>query len=105
MIIPQAFPYYFPGQQPPPGPEIDATRNVEYPDIISWCHYLDAHNGRNRDGVQFVPYGEILKDKGFFRLSLLNEDYFSVQDLAGWLGLGDRIGIALLIMQHAKNRY
>ena len=102
MAIPQGAPYYYSGQQQQPGPEVDTTRNVEYPNITSWCQYLDAHDGRNRDGVRFAPYGEILKNKGFFRLSQLNKDYFSVQDLAGWLGVGDRIGIALLIMQHAE---
>ena len=82
-------------------PEID-NRYVEFPDIISWCKYLDSHTGRNRDGIQFTPFGEILKDKGFVRLSLIDNQLFSPQDLAGWLDLGARVGTAIQIMQYAK---
>jgi hypothetical protein len=93
--------YYYPPQPAPIMPEID-SRHVEFPDIISWCKYLDSHTGRNRDGIQFTPFGEILKDKGFVRLSLIDNQLFSPQDLAGWLDLGTRVGTAIQIMQYAK---
>ena len=100
MMMP---PYYLPPQQPALAmPELETQRNIEYPLIASCLRYLDSHDGRNNDGVKFSDYGQILKAKGFVRLSQLNREYFSVQELASWLNLGDRVGTALLIMQHAK---
>lgn len=100
MIIP-----YFQGQQPQqpqPAPGVDVAHDFQFPDIVTWCRYLDAHANRNQDGIKFVPYGQILKNQGFTRLSVLDKDYFSVRDLAEWLGVGNKIGIALQIMQYAK---
>jgi hypothetical protein len=72
----------------------------DYPDVITWCQYLDSHKGRNQDGVAFAPFGALLKHKGFIRITQLTSDFVSLKDLQGWLGI--EVGIAILIMQYAK---
>jgi len=52
----------------------------DYPDIITWCQYLDSHDERNQDGIIFEPFGTILKQKGFFHII----QYNSFQALSKW---------------------
>jgi hypothetical protein len=84
-----------PAQQAPA-----AAAPVIYPDIIHWFHYLDKHNDQNKDGLVFVPYGPILKAKGFLWIMQLTLNFFMLKDLADWLGI--QVGTAILIMQYAK---
>jgi hypothetical protein len=74
--------------------------NLKYPDLVYWFTSLDTNEERNKDGIVFKPYGPILKDKGFLRLSQLTLDFFTLRDLQGWLGIS--AGSAVLIMQYAK---
>ena len=96
-------PYYVPAPlAPAPVAREIENRNIEYPDIVTWCRYLDSHAGRNRDGIQFAPFGEKLKAKGFLRLHTIDRDLFSATDLASWLDLGDQVGTAITLMHYAK---
>jgi hypothetical protein len=72
----------------------------DYPDIITWCQYLDSHKGRNQDGIIFAQFGALLKNKGFVRITQLTLDFVGLKDLQGWLGI--EVGTAILIMQYAK---
>jgi hypothetical protein len=55
---------------------------------------------RNKDDIVFAPYGDVLKKKGFIRITQLTLDFFSLKDLQEWLGI--EVGTAILIMQYAK---
>ena len=57
------------------------------PLISNWLVHLDQHPERNQDGVVFVPFGSILKEKGFVRLSQLASKNVSISDLEVWLGV------------------
>jgi len=72
----------------------------DYPDIITWCQYLDNHKGRNQDGIVFAPFGALLKNKGFIRITQLTSDFVGLKDLQEWLDI--EVGTAILIMQYAK---
>ena len=48
----------------------------------------------------FAPYGVKLKAKGFLRISQLTLEFIQLKDLQEWLGI--EVGIAILIMQYAK---
>jgi hypothetical protein len=72
----------------------------DYPDIVTWCQYLDSHNGRNQDGIVFAPFGASLKKKGFVRITQLTSDFVCLKDLQEWLDI--EVGTAILIMQYAK---
>ena len=61
---------------------------------------LDTNEERNKDGIVFAPYGATLKEKGFFCLSQLTLDIFTLKDLQEWLGIS--AGSAMLVMQYAK---
>lgn len=87
----------------PPTPHMMPSNEKDphdYPDIVTWCQYLDSHKGRNQDGVVFAPFGALLKNKGFVRLTQLTSDFVGLKDLQGWLGI--EVGTAILIMQYAK---
>jgi hypothetical protein len=73
---------------------------IKYPDLIYWFSSLDKNEERNKDGIVFTPYGTILRNKGFLRLSQLTLDVFTLKDLQEWLGIS--AGSAVLIMQYAK---
>lgn len=88
-----------PTLNPAPVPNSMATA-VIIPDIVAWFAYLDRHEQRNKDGIVFAPYGVTLKEKGFLRLSQLTLDFIQLKDLQEWLGI--EVGIAILIMQYAK---
>ena len=70
----------------------------EIPDIISWFKSLDHHDQRNKDGITFTPFGTILKDQGFTRLSQLIPPVVQPSHLEEWLGV--KTGIAFTIMQY-----
>lgn len=72
----------------------------DYPDIITWCQYLDSHKGRNQDGIIFTPFGAVLKNKGFVCITQLTSDFVTLRDLQEWLGI--EVGTAILIMQYSK---
>jgi hypothetical protein len=42
----------------------------------------------------------VLKDKGFLQITQLMLDFVTLQDLQAWLDI--EVGIAILIMQYAK---
>jgi hypothetical protein len=69
----------------------------EIPDLISWFKFLDHHEQRNKDGITFTPFGNILKDRGFTRLSQLIPPV-QPSHLEEWLGI--KTGIAFTIMQY-----
>jgi hypothetical protein len=71
-----------------------------YPDITTWCQYLDSNDKRNQDGIVFAPFGALLKDQGFFRITQLTSEYVTVSNLEGWLGI--KAGYAVLIKEYAK---
>ena len=71
-----------------------------YPDLTTWCEYLDLHADRNQDSIVFVPLGAMLKQKGFVRITQLTSVYVDVSSLQNWLGI--EVGTAILIMQYAK---
>ena len=99
---------YFGAQQLPttntvPEPSNLATSNMTpiiIPDILAWFSYLDWHEEHNKDGIIFMPYGVTLKAKGFLHISQLTLDFIQPKDLQEWLGI--EVGIAILIMQYAK---
>jgi hypothetical protein len=72
----------------------------DYPDIMTWCQYLDSHNGRNQDGIIFESFGALLKKKGFVRITQLTSGFVDLRNLQEWLGV--EFGTAILIMQYAK---
>jgi hypothetical protein len=74
---------------------------VDYPEVTRWFRFLDEHDHRNKDGIIFAPYGAILKGKGFLRITQLTLDFVALKDLQEWLGV--EVGIAILIMQYAKD--
>jgi hypothetical protein len=69
-------------------------------ETIKWFEMLDSHGGCNADGIIFAPFGPILREKDFFRISQLTSDFVTIQDLQDWLGI--RAGTAGLILQYAK---
>ena len=73
---------------------------VIIPDIVAWFAYLDKHEERNKDGIMFSPYGDILKEKGFLCISQLTLEFIHLKDLQDWLGI--EVSTAILIMQYAK---
>jgi hypothetical protein len=74
--------------------------SVEFPDVVRWFQYLDEHEQRSKDGIQFSPYGIVLRDKGFLRVNQLTLDFLKLTDLQEWLGMN--VGTAVMIMQYAK---
>jgi hypothetical protein len=72
----------------------------DYPDIVTWCQYLDSHKERNRDGIMFEPFGNLLKKRGFIRVTQLTSGFVDRKDLQEWLEI--EVGTAILIMQYAK---
>jgi hypothetical protein len=77
----------------------DATP-ITIPDVVAWFRYLDQHEERNKDGIVFAPYRVALKAKGFLHISQLTLEFIQLKDLQEWLGI--EVGIAILIMQYAK---
>ena len=73
---------------------------VTMPDVVAWFTYLDWHEECNKDGIVFAPYGVRLKAKGFLCISQLTLDFIQLRDLQDWLGI--EVGMAILIMQYAK---
>lgn len=108
----QAMPHgAFQSQYPPvpmPNPQVPITQApapprmpVEYPDVTRWFRFLDEHEERNKDGILFAPYGPVLKEKGFRRITQLTGDFIRLENLQEWLGVN--VGTAILIMQYAKH--
>jgi hypothetical protein len=89
-----------PTTQTTPSNESNEKSPQDYPDIITWCQYLDSHIGRNQDGIVFEPFGTSLKKKGFVRITQLTSGFVDLKDLQGWLEI--EVGTAILIMQYAK---
>lgn len=84
-----------------PTPAANPTyATAEFPDVIAWFQFLDTHPSRNQDDIHFSPYGEILRNKGFRRITQLTSDFISLGDLQEWLEIN--VGTAILIMQYAK---
>jgi len=75
-------------------------RTANDPDIVKWFSYLDRHEDRNKDGITFAPFGPILKQKQFFRLSQLMSSHIKLEALESWLGI--EVGAAILILEYAK---
>ena len=73
---------------------------IKYPDLIYWFSSLNTNEEHNKDGIEFTPYGAVLKEKGFLHLSQLTLDVFTLKDLQEWLGIS--AGSAVLVMQYAK---
>ena len=48
---------------PSTSPSIRAADDL---DIVKWCLFLDCHEERNKDGITYLTFGPILKQKGFF---------------------------------------
>jgi hypothetical protein len=99
--------YQFPQFSPPANAAAPMTNQVakapdtvEYPDVVHWFRFLDGHEVRRKDGIEFSPYGVLLKSKGFLRITQLTLDFFTLKDLQEWLSI--EIGTAVLIMQYAK---
>lgn len=92
--------YPVPGLVPSTQPINFRSTSIEYPEVTRWFRFLDAHEERNKDGIHFAPYGEVLKHKGFLRITQLTLDFIKLQDLQAWLDI--EVGIAILIMQYAK---
>jgi hypothetical protein len=91
--------YYHPSAPAPIVAPVKKFPN-EYPDIVSWCQYLDAHHDQNQDDIIFSPYSALLEKKGFIHIMQLTLESFSLRDLQEWLGI--EVGTAILIMQYAK---
>jgi hypothetical protein len=92
----------FLGPQYPPIPQAtNSCRQVEYPEVTRWFRFLDEHEERRKDGISFAPFGDMLKNKGFVRITQLTLDFITLKDLQDWLGI--EVGTAILIMQYAKD--
>jgi hypothetical protein len=94
------FPTGFPGPNPAPAPQLAPLANVEYPDVVSWFHYVDQHPSRNKDNIRFSPHGPILKNKGFLWLLQLTMDLVTLKDIQELLGI--EVGMAALIKLYAR---
>ena len=77
----------------------DATL-VIIPDVVALFAYLDQHEEHSKDGIVFALYGVRLKAKGFLCISQLTLDFIQLKYLQDWLEI--EVGIAILIMQYAK---
>ena len=77
-----------------------SIRAADDPDIVKWCSFLDCHEERNKDGITYLTFGPILKQKGFFRLSQLMSSWVRPEALQSWLGI--EIGVAILILEYAR---
>ncbi|KAI6040191.1 hypothetical protein EDC04DRAFT_2894411 [Pisolithus marmoratus] len=73
---------------------------AEIPDIVGWFSSLDQDEQRSKDGILFQPFGDILREKGFLRISQLSPDFVKIPDLQDWLGI--EVGTAILIMQYVQ---
>jgi len=69
--------------------------------VTRWFHFLDEHEERRKDGIGFAAFGDVLKNKGFLRITQLTLDFITLKDLQDWLGI--EVGTAILIMQYAKD--
>lgn len=105
--MPPPVPYFMPYPQPGAPPSHPSSTSPvankspqDYPDIVTWCQYLDSHKDRNQDGVVFEPFGTILKQKGFIRITQLISSFINLADLQNWLGI--EIGTVILLMDYAK---
>ena len=77
-----------------------ARRPSEYPDVVTWSHYLANHPDRKDDGIDFKLIGDLLKLKGFIWITQFTSDLFGWKDLQECLGV--ETSTALLILQYAK---
>jgi hypothetical protein len=55
--------------------------SIVYPEIERWFQYLDGNALHNKDGIQFAPYGTVLKSKGFCCINQLTPKFVSLADL------------------------
>jgi len=49
--------------------------------------FLDEHEERRKDGIGFAAFGDMLKNKGFLRITQLTLDFITLKDLQDWLGI------------------
>ncbi|KAF8446175.1 hypothetical protein L210DRAFT_841045 [Boletus edulis BED1] len=87
------------GATPSPSP-VSSLPASSIPDVIRWFLYLDEHEERNKDGITFAPFGPILEDNGFLRISQLTSPFFQASDLAKLLSV--KLGTAILILQYVQ---
>ncbi|KAI6024530.1 hypothetical protein EDC04DRAFT_2900039 [Pisolithus marmoratus] len=73
---------------------------AEIPDIISWFSSLDQDEQHSKDGILFQPFGDVLQEKGFLRISQLSPDFVKIPALQDWLGI--EVGTTILIMQYVQ---
>ncbi|KAG9310732.1 hypothetical protein JVU11DRAFT_9336 [Chiua virens] len=77
------------------------TTLIDYdPDLVSWLVYLDQHPARNRHGIKFAPFGEVMRAKGFVQLSQLLCKYIQLSDLQSMFNI--EVGTAILILLYAE---
>lgn len=92
--------------QPPPfapapsGPMVTAVAPVQAPAIKPWLEFIEHHALRNPDNIPFTLYGNQLLNQGIRRISQLQQEYITRQDLQTWLGVD--VGTAILLFQYAK---
>ena len=74
--------------------------NPELLGITKWLQALDADEKRHLDGVCFSDFGDLLNERGFFKITQLSPKFVKLKHLAQWLGTKE--GIAVLIFQYAE---
>ena len=85
----------------PSSSSVSSLKPSEIPEVIAWFEYLDKHEDRNGDDVRFAPFGPILHELGFRRISQLTDrDFLDRSDLEHFLNI--KTGTAVSILQYAK---
>ena len=70
------------------------------PDIVTWFEYVHRCESLKKNRPNFKDFGPIMESKGFYDISQLSNNDFSIGELASWLGVEDKPGVALLVMQY-----
>jgi hypothetical protein len=89
-----------PTAAPSAPPPVAVPTSASFPGVTRWFKSLDEHEDRNQDGILYAPFGSILHERGFFRITQLDLEFVTTKDLEEWLEV--KLGVAVLIMQYVK---
>ena len=81
-------------------PANSTDRNPPDIEIVSWFSFLDSNAQSSKDNQSYTRFGPRLRDEGFIHVSQLTTGFVELSELQDWLGV--KRGMAILIMQYAK---